>query len=121
VEVVLPPVAMAVSGLFLPNGVEESKYFASSSVSSPIFGRGIEEDFSLFSFSLLFFSLSIFSGRFPELSGNFRKPSGKNRQRKEKQRKRKQRKVLLYPPTDYRRTHGGGSEIFAFFHPVGEK
>ena len=61
------------------------------------------------------------SGRFPELSGNFRKPSGKNRQRKEKQRKRKQRKVLLYPPTDYRRTHGGGSEIFAFFHPVGEK
>lgn len=58
---------------------------------------------------------------FQNFPGNFWKPSRKNRQRKEKQRKRKQRKVLLYPPTDYRRTHGGGSESFAFFHSVGEK
>lgn len=55
---------------------------------------------------------------FPETSGNLPE---KIEQRKEKQRKRKQRKVLLYPPTDYRRTHGGGSESFAFFHSVGEK
>ena len=63
------------------------------------------------------------SGRFPELSGNFWKPSGKNRQRKKsKKEKKKTKKVLLYPPTDYpRRTHGGGSESFTFFHSVGEK
>lgn len=69
VGAILPPVVMAVSGLFLPKGVEESKALASSSVSSPavgVVGRGIEEDFSL-----LCFSLSIFSGRFPEVSGKF--------------------------------------------------
>lgn len=43
------------------------------------------------------------------------------RKKSTKKRKRKQRKVLLYPPTDYRKPHGGGSESFAFFHSVGEK
>lgn len=61
--------------------------------------------------------------KLPEDFQNFSETSGNLPEKidKEKKRKRKQRKVLLYPPTDYRRPHGGGSESFAFFHSVGEK
>lgn len=55
---------------------------------------------------------------FPETSGNLPEKIDKEKKSKEKENKEK---VLLYPPTDYRRTHGGGSESFAFFHSVGEK